>query len=540
MHKTKWKAVGLALAMLLAVLPGSATAETTEINWFNYLDWPEFHDGLAAVTKDGKWGFIDKSGTLVIPLELDYGGAFQEGVRWIYDPYDGLYGAIDRSGEIRIPFEYDGLADKGFQEGLAWVRKEEKWGAIDKTGNVVIPFEYDHSTHYLHGLAPVCKDGKWGYIDKTGGMVLSLADCEFLPEGQYIDGAEWFIDGLDGLARVSIRGSVGPNGYAFIDINGSLIIPPGPLLVFPFVEGLSAFEQNGKWGYMDKTGKIVIPCEYDETMFFSDGLARVLKKNKRGYIDQNGTVVFPIEFDYDGLYDALNEELVLGKKRGQLGIYDRNAEPVLLFDFEEVYYDADDGLFFIKKDGKWDIHPLILSDTNFIVDVPIGAWYEDAVKWAAENNVVDGDGKGNFNPTGIVTRGQLVTIICKAYGIEPAAGGDNFDDAGDTWYTGYLAAAKQRGIVSGVGGNLFNPEGVVTRAEMFTLLYNTLSKLDRLPVGDGPDLENFDDSGDIESWALSSMTYLVENGVISGSGGKLNPGGGSDRAQMVALLNNLA
>ena len=61
-------------------------------------------------------------------------------------------------------------------------------------------------------------------------------------------------------------------------------------------------------------------------------------------------------------------------------------------------------------------------------------------------------------------------MLMRAYGIEADGDGtDNFDDAGDTYYTGYLAAAKRLGISNGVGSNMFEPESEIARQDMFTL-----------------------------------------------------------------------
>lgn len=132
-------------------------------------------------------------------------------------------------------------------------------------------------------------------------------------------------------------------------------------------------------------------------------------------------------------------------------------------------------------------------------------------------------------------------MLLKAYGIEPiAVPADNFADGGDTYYTGYLAAAKARGISNGVGENKFAPEKAITRQEMFTLLYNALKAIGQLPPGNsGKTLSDFSDSNSVAAWAVEAMTALVKSGTISGSNGKLDPTGGSTRAQMAQVLYNL-
>lgn len=125
---------------------------------------------------------------------------------------------------------------------------------------------------------------------------------------------------------------------------------------------------------------------------------------------------------------------------------------------------------------------------------------------------------------------------------------DNFSDAGDTYYTGYLAAAKRQGISSGVGGNLFAPAQEITRQELFTLLYNALKSIGSLPgtgsegsvSGDaGKSISDFSDADQISLWAKDAMALLTETGTIAGSGGKLNPTGKATRAEMAQVLYHL-
>jgi len=75
---------------------------------------------------------------------------------------------------------------------------------------------------------------------------------------------------------------------------------------------------------------------------------------------------------------------------------------------------------------------------------------------------------------------------------------------------------------------------------MFTLLYNALKLLNRLPGGDsGKTLADFMDGGEIESWAIEALTFLVKSGVVEGSDGCLNPNDTATRAEMAQLFYNL-
>lgn len=174
-------------------------------------------------------------------------------------------------------------------------------------------------------------------------------------------------------------------------------------------------------------------------------------------------------------------------------------------------------------------------------DVQASAWYSNAVSFIAAREITEGTGDGYFSPDAKLTRGQFIVMLMKAYDIAPDADAkDNFADAGAAYYTGYLASAKRLGISAGIGNNMFGPDKEITRQEMFTLLYNTLKTIGRLPGGSaGKSLSSFTDAGSIAPWAKEAMTFLAEAGIISGSNGRLTPSGTTTRAEMAQVLYNL-
>lgn len=178
---------------------------------------------------------------------------------------------------------------------------------------------------------------------------------------------------------------------------------------------------------------------------------------------------------------------------------------------------------------------------NPFTDVKEADWFYGAVRFCAEKGITNGTSATTFSPDATLTRGQFITMLLKAYGIEPiSTATDNFADAGNTYYTDYLAAAKAKGISNGVGENKFAPDKAITRQEMFTLLYNALKVLNKLPTtNNGKTLADFTDSGSVAAWARDAMTGLVKSGTVAGSGGKLDPMSGSTRAQMAQVLYNL-
>lgn len=174
-------------------------------------------------------------------------------------------------------------------------------------------------------------------------------------------------------------------------------------------------------------------------------------------------------------------------------------------------------------------------------DVADTDWYKDAVTFIAARSITSGTSANAFSPDASVTRGQFIVMLLRAYGIAPDdQSTDNFADAGNTYYTGYLANAKAMGIAGGIGNNRFAPESTISRQDMFTLLYRALDTLGKLPENSSSmTLSDFSDAAAVSSYAANAMAALVKAGVVSGSNGKLSPAENSTRAQTAQLLYNL-
>ncbi|MDR7870915.1 MAG: Ig-like domain-containing protein [Tissierellaceae bacterium] len=174
-------------------------------------------------------------------------------------------------------------------------------------------------------------------------------------------------------------------------------------------------------------------------------------------------------------------------------------------------------------------------------DVNINDWYEKAVNYIAARNITTGTGDGNYSPNSKLTRGQFIVLLMRAYGITPNENPiNNFSDAGNVYYTGYISKAKELGISKGIGNNLFAPENEITRQEMFTMLYNTLNIIgSEVRENNGMRISDFSDSSDVATWAKEPISILMRNKIINGSNGMLNPTNITTRAEMAQVLYNL-
>ena len=219
-----------------------------------------------------------------------------------------------------------------------------------------------------------------------------------------------------------------------------------------------------------------------------------------------------------------------------------------------VYYMDAEGNLNVVSNGYYDVdtQTIKVTVTHFSMyaigyhkvifnDVASSAWYSNAVEFIAARGITTGTGDGNFLPDDTLTRGQFIVMLLKSYGISADQNpSTNFNDAGSTYYTNYLATAKRLGIAQGVGDNNFAPNSNISRQDMFTLLYRALNVLNQVPdATTGKTTTEFKDAGQIAEYAATAMDTFVKCGIIHGSDGNLAPRATTTRAEMAQVLCNL-
>lgn len=174
-------------------------------------------------------------------------------------------------------------------------------------------------------------------------------------------------------------------------------------------------------------------------------------------------------------------------------------------------------------------------------DVKETSWFYESVSYVAARNIASGTSAEMFSPTQNITRGQFLVMMMNAYGITPDTSiQENFADAGNTYYTAYLATAKKLGLAGGKGDNLFAPDALISRQDMFTMLYKALEMVNELPGNtEVKKASDFSDFSSVSTYAKAAMEALVEGGFVSGINNKLDPNGLASRAQMAQILYNL-
>ena len=151
-----------------------------------------------------------------------------------------------------------------------------------------------------------------------------------------------------------------------------------------------------------------------------------------------------------------------------------------------------------------------VSGTDAFTDTQDGAWYGDAVLWASQEGVVSGYGNGLFGTNDPVSREQIATILWRYAGSPSADRGQDFSDEGaiSAYAADAVDWARANGIVNGMEGNRFAPQGNATRAQVATILRNYTTQNDtNVPSESGKTLVvYFSGSGNTETAA----EYIAE------------------------------
>ena len=174
---------------------------------------------------------------------------------------------------------------------------------------------------------------------------------------------------------------------------------------------------------------------------------------------------------------------------------------------------------------------------NFFVDVPAGAYYYDAVLWAAEGGIVTGTDAVHFSPDASCTRAQLVTLLWRAAGSPVVNYAMNFNDVDSgTYYAEAVRWAASEKVVEGTTAETFAPDAAVTRAQVVTMLYRFAKAQGMDTTQGGMAIREFDDFDAVPAYALEAMDWAVNAGVLKGDNNRLLPQDNCTRAQIVTML----
>ena len=215
-----------------------------------------------------------------------------------------------------------------------------------------------------------------------------------------------------------------------------------------------------------------------------------------------------------------------------ISVTDKNGNDLKLTDKGNGKYT------FTMPGGKVEVKVTFMEDNsvlNFFYDVPNDAYYYEAVKWAAENGITGGIGNSLFAPNQPCTRAQIVTFLWRAAGSPVVNYLMPFTDVDEgAYYAEAVRWAASTGIVTGLTETTFGANGICTRAQAAAMIYRYAQAQGKGFTGAWMFLLPFTD---VPEWAYESVAWCYMNGVTAGvSETAFAPGNDCTRAQIVTFL----
>lgn len=174
---------------------------------------------------------------------------------------------------------------------------------------------------------------------------------------------------------------------------------------------------------------------------------------------------------------------------------------------------------FTMPGGKVTVSAVFVRGEGLgFTDVAPGAWYYDAVAYVSENGLMNGVDTGIFDPDGSLTRAMVWTILARIEGADT--------EGGETWYAKARDWAMEAGVSDGT-----DAMGAITREQLVTMLWRSRGE-------PGVDfLLTAHDADSISSWAYEAMRWAVSEGIIEGDeNGFISPAATATRAQAAAII----
>jgi uncharacterized repeat protein (TIGR02543 family) len=184
------------------------------------------------------------------------------------------------------------------------------------------------------------------------------------------------------------------------------------------------------------------------------------------------------------------------------------------------------------------VEPMPTEWENPFADVKTGDWFYGDVEYAYENGLFEGTDANTFEPNTSMSRAMLVTVLWRVAESPAASGNSQFTDVSDgAYYAEAVKWAAANGMISGIGNGLFAPDTAITRQDMAVILarYMDYAKV-YYTVTD--EYRVFADETAISGYAKNAVQILNKLGIINGKGNNvIDPQGAATRAEVAAMLH---
>ena len=264
---------------------------------------------------------------------------------------------------------------------------------------------------------------------------------------------------------------------------------------------------------------------------------------KNGFEIVGAPVSFKVTATYDGKTAELDEFSTMvsriveitadqAKRITTAIVYDKDGSlrhvPTLVYE--------KDGKYYAKINSMTNSSYVLIYNVQTFTDVA-GKWYGTAAEEMASRKVIQGTEPGIFAGEQQITRAEFAAMLVAALGL-PNNGKAEFSDvSADAWYYGAVGTAAQKGLMNGVGDNLFAPEQEITRQEVMTMVANAARYIGY--EGDGHAAAGYTDYDQVAQWAQSGVAFNMTTGLSKGIDGQIKPNQTTTRSEAVVLLLRL-
>lgn len=329
----------------------------------------QFHDGLAIILKNEKYGFIDKEGKEIIPCQYDNVFDFSQG-RAIVEK-EGKLGVIDVTGNFVFPLKFDDIGP--FYQGLSYAQKGEQYQYYTLDGTLAFSASFDEAFSFKNGIAKVKMAAKEGFINEKGQFIVAVKQGDIRHFSQHIFVHEYrdsacFIYLHDTLQTSSCFSRIGVlhenraivvrgHEYGYVDSTGTIVIPithdifSNYFQFAAFKNGFALTKRNTKFALMDSLGKRFYPAIFNGIGTHGI-LTPVSKGNGWGYANDNVRLIIDYQFDYAGTF--INNRAIV-ERNNLYGLINIDGTEIIPIIFTEIQR-LSPKLFLVTQNGKKSLY----------------------------------------------------------------------------------------------------------------------------------------------------------------------------------------
>ena len=250
-------------------------------------------------------------------------------------------------------------------------------------------------------------------------------------------------------------------------------------------------------------------------------------------ISSSGDGVAKVDKSYASAGDKVTITVTPGRNATvqRITVTDKDGERLKLTENRDGTYS------FTMPSGTANVYVRFSGSGLPFADVPSGSWYYDDVAYVYDTGLMTGLTATAFGPNLSTTRGMIVTILWRMENEPAAKHGCPFADVRrGSYYEQAIAWASENGIVTGFDASTFAPDRAITREQLAAILFRFAAYRGMDAVTLRENLSSFQDQAAISAYAVSALNWAVGEGLMQGTGDKLEPTGSATRAQVAAML----